>query len=175
MRTRLGLAGLAAIVGGGLLLWGVRQQVAWADCPGGRRCVEPASWPVTLGIFALIGGGFFLVWLLASGYAARALHVRWHDLEDRARLRRVGLAGSARVLRFEGTGITVDEDPVVDVELRVELPDREPYQVRQRVPVPRRHAGSLNDGTPVRVHVDPDDPRRVLVEWDARAVTGGGR
>jgi hypothetical protein len=174
MRAHLSLAALVMAVGAALLLWGVRQQVAWADCPGALSCVEPDSWPVTVGIFVLIGGGFFVVWTLASGLASRVLHPRWLDMEDQARLRRVGLRGRARVLRFEGTGGSVDDDPVVDVELHVEVPGLEPYRVHQRTSVPRRRAGHLNDGTPVLVHVDPDDPQRVLVEWDARAATGNG-
>src|SRR4030088_710292 len=99
MRAHLSLAALVMAGGAALLLWGVRQQVAWADCPGALSCVEPDSWPVTVGIFVLIGGGFFVVWTLASGLASRVLHPRWLDMQDQARLRRVGLRGRARVLR----------------------------------------------------------------------------
>ena len=61
------------VVGVALLVWGVRQQVAWTDCARSGHCIEPAAWPVTVGIFVLVGGGFTLVWTLAVRYSSRAL------------------------------------------------------------------------------------------------------
>jgi hypothetical protein len=69
----LGAGGLVMVVGVALLIWGVRQQVAWADCARGVHCIEPASWPVTVGVFTFVGGGFTMVWTLAARYASRAL------------------------------------------------------------------------------------------------------
>ncbi len=69
----LGAGGFVMVVGIALLVWGVRQQVAWADCSRSGHCIEPASWPVTVGIFVLVGGGFTLVWTVAARYSSRAL------------------------------------------------------------------------------------------------------
>lgn len=81
----LGAGGLVMVVGVALLVWGVRQQVAWADCARAVHCIEPASWPVTVGIFILVGGGFTMVWTVAARYASRALHPPDQDDEEPGR------------------------------------------------------------------------------------------
>jgi hypothetical protein len=173
MRALLGLGGLASAVGVGLLAWGVRQQVAWGACHGTPRCDEPAAWPVTLGIFVLIGGGFLLAWTVASGLADRVLHPERLDIADPAQLRRVGVAGSARVLRSERSGAGSDDRPLMDVELSVEVPGRPPYLVRRRLSVPRSVAGQLSEGQRVPVLVDPDHPDRLLLEWETEPALAG--
>src|SRR2546423_14916548 len=89
MRPFVALGALVACAGIALLVFGVREEVAWSDCR--VRCVAPDSWPVTLGILLLVGGGFLGVWTLAAEYAGRALHPARHELEERAPPRRAGL------------------------------------------------------------------------------------
>src|SRR5262245_20225922 len=102
MRPFVALGAVAASLGIALLVFGVRQEVAWADCR--VRCIAPDSWPVTLGILLLVGGGFLSMWTVAAEYAARALHPARHELEERDRLRRVGVTGTARVLKATEAG-----------------------------------------------------------------------
>ncbi|HSR24299.1 MAG TPA: DUF3592 domain-containing protein [Candidatus Eisenbacteria bacterium] len=166
MRPFVALGVLAACLGIGMLVFGVRQEVAWADCR--VRCSPPGAWPVTLGILLLVGGGFLGVWTVAAGYAARALHPARHELEERDRLRRVGLSGTARVLRATEAGTSPMGEPVVDVELAVEVDGRAPYEVRQRTAVPRGRLDRLRAGRSVPVLVDPEDPERLVVEWAQR-------
>ncbi|HEY4025983.1 MAG TPA: DUF3592 domain-containing protein [Candidatus Dormibacteraeota bacterium] len=120
---------------------------------------------VTLGIAVLVGGGFLVLWATAAGYAGRVLHPARHEREERARLRRVGVTGTARVLRATGAGRSPVGDPMVDVELAVELSGRAPYEVRQRTAVPRRRLDRLHAGRALPVLVDPDDPERLVVVW----------
>jgi Protein of unknown function (DUF3592) len=166
MRPFVALGGLAAFLGICLLVFGVRQEVAWADCR--VRCVAPGSWPVTLGILLLVGGGFLGVWTVAAEYAGRALHPARHELEERDRLRRVGLAGTARVLRATEAGTSPAGDPVLEVDLAVEVDGRPPYEIHKRTAVPRRRLDRLHAGRSVPVRVDPQDPERLVVEWAQR-------
>jgi hypothetical protein len=130
--------------------------------------VAPDSLPVALGILLLAGGGFFVAWTAAAGYAGRALHPSRHELDERDRLRRVGLSGRARVLRSTDAGTSPVGEPLVDIELAVDLDDRPTYEVRQRTAVPRRRLGRLNEGRSVAVLVDPQDPARLLLRWPLR-------
>jgi hypothetical protein len=161
VRALLVLGGCISALGTGLLVWGVRQQVAAADC----RCGSPEAWPVTFGILLLIGGAAVAVWALAAGESSRVLHPRPSELEERDRLRRVGRAARARVLATIEAGKSATGEQQVDVDLMVEVPDGEPYQVRHRTAVSRWWAWRLHVARPLRVFVDPDDPERLVVDW----------
>jgi len=164
VRALLALGGAVAVLGGGILVWAVRQQVAWSDCQ--VHCVGRSPWPVTaLGIVLLLGGGFFTAWTAAAAQAGRVLHPPGHDLDEHDRLRRVGRAGVARVLQATETGTDPVGDPVVEVQLAVVVDGAEPYEVRQRTAVPRARLERLRAGRSLPVLVDPRDPQRLVVEW----------
>jgi hypothetical protein len=163
VRALLAVGGLVIALGTGLLVWGVRQQVAGADCPG--RCGSPESWPVAVGILVLLCGGFLFLWAIANGFAARTLHSARREVEERERLRRVGVMGTARILNSEDEGTGPAGETLVSVELAVTVPGLDPYEVRHRTPVPRWLTWRLRLGRPLPVLVDPEDPHRLLVEW----------
>jgi hypothetical protein len=164
VRALLALGGAVAALGAALLVWGVRQQVAWSDCH--LHCAGRSPWPVTaVGILLLLGGGFFTAWTAVAEHAGRVLHPLGHDLDERDRLRRVGRAGVARVLQATEAGTDPVGDPVVEVQLAVEVEGSAPYEVRQRTAVPRGRLDRLHAGRSLPVLVDPHDPERLVVEW----------
>jgi hypothetical protein len=72
VRALLALGGAVAVLGAALLVWGARQQVAWADCQ--VHCMGRNPWPVTaFGIVLLLGGGFFAAWAAVARHAGRVL------------------------------------------------------------------------------------------------------
>jgi len=86
VRAFLAVGGAAAVLGIGLLVWGVRQQVAWSDCQ--VHCLGRNPWPVTaLGILLLLGGGFFMAWTAVAAHAGRVLRPPGPDTDDAERLR----------------------------------------------------------------------------------------
>jgi hypothetical protein len=163
VRALLALGGLVIAVGIGVLVWAVRQEVALASCV--RPCGSAPQWPVAIGVLVLLGGLFLIVWSVANSYAGRALHPARHELEERERLRRVGVQGTARVLGSEEAGVSRTGEPLVAIDLAVTVPGREPYEVHHRAPVPRWLSWRLRVRRPLPVLVDPEDPERLLVEW----------
>jgi hypothetical protein len=71
----------------------------------------------------------------------------------------------ARVLHATEAGTDPVGDPVVEVQLAVEVAGGEPYEVRQRTAVPRARLERLHAGRSLPVLVDPQDPQRLVVEW----------
>jgi hypothetical protein len=156
---------LVTALGTGLLVLGIRQQIAWADCGAGGGCVEPSSWPVTLGILVLVGGLFFVVWAAASRYSSRVLHPSRDALEERERLQRVGVPGRATVLRAEEAGTGSTGEMLVDVQLAVDVDGQPSYEVSHRTAVPRLHGRRLRVGRSLPVFVDPENKGQIVVDW----------
>jgi hypothetical protein len=107
MRSHLGLGGLIVALGVLLLVMGVREQLAWVGCAG--RCLQPSSWPVTVGVLLLLVGGAYLLWTLASALASRALQAR-HGQPPPPATRRVPSTTSGPPTAEPGAGLAPGQD-----------------------------------------------------------------
>jgi hypothetical protein len=75
-----------------------------------------------------------------------------------------GEQAEATVLEIWDTGITVNDDPVVGLRVRVETGTRAPYEARiEKSRVSRVHIPQVQPGSRVPVFVDPRDPTRVAL------------
>jgi hypothetical protein len=76
-----------------------------------------------------------------------------------------GVAAPAAILRLWDTGITVNQDPVVGLEVEVRPADRPPYKATiaksliSRLDIPRFQPGQV-----IPVRFDPQDPTRVAID-----------
>jgi len=75
-----------------------------------------------------------------------------------SRLRQKGRPAQATVLELEDTGMTVNDDPVVQVLLLIHDSDKPPYQVKMKQLVSRLAVQQLADGNTVEVLIDPENP-----------------
>lgn len=118
--------------------------------------------PVLRGGFLLTGGilGAVGLGLLAWGAKMGA------GIKEAQRLRTVGLKGQGRVVGAATTGTTLNENPLMELELEITLPGKSPYRVHQRTWVPFLMMGTLAMGVTLPVIVDPADPSKILIEWD---------
>jgi len=84
------------------------------------------------------------------------------------RIRRVGQAADARVLEIWDTGITVNDDPVVGLEVEVRpSPPTEGAPFRAVIPksrISRLDVPRVQPGETVAVRYDPNDPSRVALD-----------
>lgn len=71
--------------------------------------------------------------------------------------------GTAIVLALRDTGMAVDGDPVVELDLEVTLDGGVAYAVTHRQSIPRLAVAGFQPGASVPVRVDPGDPGSLVV------------
>jgi hypothetical protein len=74
-----------------------------------------------------------------------------------------GVAGSATVTGLADTGTMINNAPVMDIDLQVTVPGREPYPVKHRQLVSFAALGNFQPGKTFPVHVDQQDPSKIVI------------
>jgi hypothetical protein len=74
-----------------------------------------------------------------------------------------GLAGNATVTAISDTGTMVNNAPVMELDLTVNVPGREPYQVKHRQLVALSAIPNFQPGKTFPVHVDQQDPTKLVI------------
>lgn len=80
---------------------------------------------------------------------------------------RSGVEGSAVVTFLADGGRANEFRQLVYLELDVTVPGQEAYPVKTGEFLNSASAGSVSPGRELKVKVDPTDPRRVAVDWEA--------
>jgi hypothetical protein len=88
------------------------------------------------------------------------------------RISATGVAGTGQIMGLGQTGVTVNEQPQVELDLLVTIPGRSPYRAKVKEIVPLIMLNRLQGTLPVRV--DPAEPETVVVQWDQPNVGLGG-
>jgi hypothetical protein len=81
------------------------------------------------------------------------------------RIDETGIAGVATITGLTQTGMFLNENPQVVMDLSVSLGDRPPYEVKHQEFVPLIMLGQLSAGAQLPVKVDPADPQKAVIEW----------
>ena len=93
-----------------------------------------------------------------------------HELAaDQAKAQKVmtsGITGRATIRSMRDVGVVVNEMPLIEMDLQVEIPYRDPYEVTHRQVIPHSSLGALQLGETVPVLVDPQDPDSLVVTID---------
>ena len=108
----------------------------------------------------------FCSMLAAAAIAAPACAIvnRMSGLSEARQIQAVGQPADAVILSIWDTGITLNDDPVVGLSVRVEPSDRPAYEARiEKSVVSRVHIPQVQPGCRVRVFVDPKNPARVAL------------
>jgi hypothetical protein len=82
---------------------------------------------------------------------------------DRERLMREGLLGSATIVGIRENVATTMLGSWHELELDVQLPDRDPYRATRRVALELSTTPHIKVGAEVPVRVDPRDQSKVIV------------
>jgi hypothetical protein len=74
-----------------------------------------------------------------------------------------GLVGQATIDAVNDTGVTVNENPQIELALTVTVPGRDPYQASLTQVVSRIAIAGFQPGSTVPVRVSPDDPQVLMI------------
>jgi hypothetical protein len=116
---------------------------------------------LTAGILALVAVGL-LIWgrKWSRGYA------------EAQRIKNQGVAGQAKITGMRQTGVYVNEQPQIELQLQVQDQMYGSRQITVKEYVPLMMLGTLSSGRPLPVKVDPANPNNIVIEWES-ALSGG--
>jgi hypothetical protein len=88
-------------------------------------------------------------------------------------LLQTGTPGTATITGLTQTGMYVNENPQIRMQLLVSLPGQTPYAAQHTEIVPLMLLARLNSGAPLQVRVDPMNLNRIAVDWGGSGFGGG--
>jgi Protein of unknown function (DUF3592) len=145
---------------------------------------SPAKWLIITAIIELVlAAGFLIAGMMVpeakSGLLLTAAILgavglgllfwgrKWRRASVEAdRIRTQGVAGNATITGMRQTGVTLNEQPQIELQLQVTTEMHGAYPVTVKEYVPLMLLGALSSGRPLPVKVDPANPQRVIIEWE---------
>jgi hypothetical protein len=145
-------------------------------------------WLIGTGVFELLLAAGFVaggmaskqarggLYLTAAILAAVGIPLVWVGIRSRHKAKRVdrveqtGVAGQATITAMTQTGMYLNNNPQIKLELQVSVPGRASYASEHKSFIPLMMLGQIQPGASFPVKVDPADPQNVVIEWG-----GGGQ
>lgn len=113
--------------------------------------------------FGLIVGG--VISAVVAGPVVGLMGYRhWVTGQRQAAIRVHGLAATGTVISAQPTGTEINDVPLMEITLRVNLEGRPPWEATTRLLVPPQDNGILEAGRELFVRVDPDDPSQIVLD-----------
>jgi len=85
------------------------------------------------------------------------------DGDKAQRLNATGQDGTGTITAVRDTGMTVNENPSIEMDLQVQVAGGAPYPVTHRQVVSRLAIANFQPGASVGLKVDPNDPQSILI------------
>jgi hypothetical protein len=102
---------------------------------------------------------------LLAAIGAFFLYLGWRAA-TKDRLHVTGVEGSARIAAIQQTGMFMNGNPYVRLDLEIDVPGHPRYEVRHGEIVPLVLLGRLTQGAALPVRVDGKNPSHLVVEWE---------
>jgi len=118
---------------------------------------------LTAGILALVGIVLLVFALRASAGAA-----------DADRVSRSGLPGTAQIRGVTQTGMFLNQNPQVKLDLLVQVSGKAPYAATRKEFVPLIMLNQIAPGSTLPVKVDPNNANDVVIQWGQPLPAQGG-
>jgi hypothetical protein len=147
-----------------------RYSRRWLIAIGILELVLAAVFVVGALAIPLVGAGFLLTAAIL-GFTGLVLIVIAFLVGRSAaatdRISQSGIAGQATITGLTQTGMYLNQNPQVEIDLLVQLPGQPPYAARRKEFVPLILLGRLSSGAPLPVKVDQADRQKVVIDWPA--------
>lgn len=85
------------------------------------------------------------------------------NLQKQADAMAHGRVGCATITAIRDTGIAIEDDPTVELDLSVSIDGAAPYAVTHRLTIARIAIASFQPGATVPVRVDPADQTLLII------------
>jgi hypothetical protein len=92
--------------------------------------------------------------------------------QRRARLIATGIHGKATILAVRDSNITVNDNPMIALDLRVEIPGQPVFTRTIRHVISRLDDGDFRPGLTLSVVADPENLQGIVVDWNSAPVAG---
>lgn len=152
------LIGIVALVVGAFFAY----QAWFTPASDSPFDVGKAAAPIIALTFLIIGGVFTVVGTVITRMGSA-----------RKQLLAQGLAGRAEIVSVAQTGMYVNEQPQVRMQLNVTVPGRMPYSVSHSEVVPLLALGMITPGHVLPVAVDPTNQNRLAIDWSGDLAARG--
>lgn len=156
--------------------------MTWSGRPGRWLTITAIFELVLAGVFFVIGlfnpilrFGFFLTAAILAVVAVGLLMWgrKWSQgYAEAQRIKAQGVPGQATITGMRQTGVYVNEQPQIELQLQVQDQMYGSRQIVVKEYVPLMMLGALSSGRPLPVKVDPANPNKVVIEWES-ALSGG--
>jgi hypothetical protein len=110
---------------------------------------------MTGSIFGIVGVILIVAGLVIGRNAAKSDQVL-----------QTGIAGTATITGLTQTGVYLNENPQIGMNLLIQLPGEVPYAATHKEFVPLMLLGRLSSGAPLSVRVDQMDRSKIVIDWN---------
>ncbi len=111
---------------------------------------------LTGGIFVAVAIALIVVGLFVGRGAAAT-----------QRVLQTGVAGTATITGLSQTGVYMNQQPQIGMDLLVSLPGQAAYPAHHREIVPLLLLSRLAPGASLPVRIDPANPQKIVIDWQA--------
>jgi hypothetical protein len=87
------------------------------------------------------------------------------DMQRQQELLTTGTPARATIKSFADTGMLVNHNPQVILDLEVAVEGTDPYPAQLSTAVPQVYLSKLQPGGSIAVRVDPADPSAMVIDW----------
>jgi len=109
---------------------------------------------ITIGMVAIFGGVFFLVYRLLIG-----------PMLNTSRLQKTGIPGKATITAVADTGVTINNNPQVKLTLELKNSFGQRYTTTCRTLVSRINPFAYQPGMEIPVKIDPKNENNVVIDY----------